>query len=115
MVMIEVPIPKSGNYLAKYSAFQWTLTILDNPMQRRRLQFSSSNIYEEIGYIEVNGYAYEKLIFDFKKGRLKILIRQSDPKAVHNILNALTIHTSPTSQLYYLNKRRNKPDGTVKE
>lgn len=104
--MVEVSIPVTNNY----SAFQWTLTIFEKSVQRRLL-YSSCNVYEEIGKIEINGYSYEKLIFDFQKGKLHIQLMKNDPKAVINILNALTIHTSPTSQMYFLKRgkrRRNR-------
>ncbi|SOB90223.1 hypothetical protein SAMN05880501_101120 [Ureibacillus xyleni] len=104
MVMFEVSIPQTNNY----SAFQWTLTILENPMQRRKIQYASCNFYEEMEQIEINGFTYEKLIFDFQKGKLHITLKNNDPKAVLNILNALTIHTSPTSQMYFLNPGRRR-------
>lgn len=110
MVMFEISIPQTSNYQLGNSAFQWTLTILNDPKKKRRLQYSSINRYEEIGKIEINGYSYEKLIFDFEKGKLHISLKEGNPNAILNILESLTIQTSPSSQVFLLTRYRKRPN-----
>lgn len=108
--MFEISIPQTSNYQLQHSAFQWTLTIMDEPKRKKRLQYSSIKRYEEIGKIEINGYSYEKLIFDFDQGKIHISLKERNTKAIFNILNALTIQTSPTSQAFLLTKYRKRPN-----
>jgi plasmid maintenance system killer protein len=110
MAMFEISIPQTSNYQVRHSAFQWTLTILDEPKKKRRLQYSSINRYEEIGKIEINGYSYERLIFDFEQGKIHISLKERNTKAVINILEALTIQTSPSSQVFLLMRYRKRPN-----
>lgn len=102
--MFEISIPQTSNYQLQHSAFQWTLTILDDPKKKRRLQYSSKNRYEEIEKIKINGISYEKIIFDFYKGKIHITLEEINQQAILNILQALTIQTSPSSQAYFLSR-----------
>lgn len=91
-----------------HSHFQWILTLLDRPEIQTRIQYFSNNTYEEMNNVYVNGFKFEKLIFDFESGKIHIYISKFNVEALYTIVHSLTIKTSPTSQSFCLFRINNQ-------
>lgn len=98
---ITLSIPKTFNNQF-HSIFYWTFTLLDSPALESRVQYFFTCKYVELENIIVNGFRYEKLIFDFLNRKIHIYISDFDEEALRNILHSITIKSSPTSQLFCL-------------
>lgn len=83
-----------------HSKFLWTLTLLDRPNFQSKLFFTCK--YVELKNFIINGFLYEKLIFDFHNGKIHMYISNVSEEALQTILHSLTINSSPTSRLLCL-------------
>lgn len=92
------------NYFNNYSHsnFQWTLTLLDRPDIPTRIQYFSKKIYEEFEDLNINGYEFKKIIFDFLNRKIHIYFEEFNEEALRAIIHSFTIRSSPTSQMFCL-------------
>lgn len=104
---ITLTIPKISNDQF-HSIFYWTFTILDCPELKSRIQYFFTSKYVEFENIIVNGFQYEKLIFDFLNRKIHIYVSEFNEEALRNILHSITIKSSFTSQLFCLYPHKRK-------
>lgn len=87
-----------------HSNFLWTLTLSDKATFQSKMFFTCK--YVELKNFNVNGYLYEKLIFDFYNGKIHMYISNFSEEALQTILHSITINSSPTSKLFCLLPRK---------
>ena len=105
----EITIPQTTIGQLRHSDFQWTFTIYENLVEECRAQYSSKELYKRFQRIEVDEILYECIIFDFVRGKLIIETNEMDKQKVLKILKYFTIHSSSTSQAFFINSK--KSDG----
>lgn len=107
----EITIPQTTIAQLRKSDFQWTFTIFEDLVEESRAQYTSMELYKRFHQIEVNDILYECIIFDFVLGKLIIETNETEKHKVLNILKYFTIHSSSTSQAYFINSK--KGDGVI--
>lgn len=76
-------------------AFHWTL-LADDTFSNVKVELKYDQKLLTLKKVIINGYFYERVVFNFIKGRILITQKVYDEKAILNLLNSLTIYTSKT-------------------
>ncbi|WP_332650625.1 hypothetical protein [Lysinibacillus sp. 54212] len=83
-----------ANDVVNDRAFHWTLNLGIHEKAKTKLIIKSNKMYREFNRIILNGYYYDKVIFDFKKGIIIITQRNYNYDAIHNLLEGVTVYSS---------------------
>ena len=108
LVTVEIIVPPMLKSQLKYIIPQWSLSYSNLSVCSDQNQiFSSVGIYVELNQIVINGYEYEKIIFDFEKGSVCIVLFEYCEQATNNLLELLTIYTD-TGMVFLSTGRKTK-------
>ena len=105
---VEIIVPPMLKSQLKYIIPQWSLSYRNPSVCSGQNQiFSSVGIYVELNQIIINGYEYEKIIFDFEQGTVCLVMFEYSQQATHNLLELLTIYTD-TGMVFLSTGRKSK-------
>lgn len=96
-----------ANDLVNDRTFYWTLNLGIHEKAKTKLIIKSKKTYREFNRIFLNGYYYNKVIFDFEKGIIIITQQNYNYDAIHNLLESFTVYSS-NSISFPTNIRRRK-------
>lgn len=90
MVSVEIIIPPKLTSQSRNLAFQWSLS---NYHANRTWLIDTMHSYAELHKITINGFIYEKIIFDFNHGIVQLRMKTYCEKAILSLLQMLTVYT----------------------